>query len=335
MKKSTLFSIIMAICTMMLLTACGSSSSSGKEKDGSSGMFLGNVTTGSNTAESYALGAGIANIVQKEHPNIQLTVQTSGGGTENFSRVAAGDAHFGVLYSPNIEAAKAGEGNEADKVNEMKGIFAWDYAAYSLIVKADSGIKKVEDLKGKSIAVGAPGSTGSVFIWPSVLPEFGITEKNSKWKYLSQSAAATALADGSVDAITVGTKGKISSVEELALSHDLLWLDLGGKNRDSALDKGYGMYAVEGDHNVYGDAQVNDKPVPTVGMSAVFAVREDVDEDVVYKITKSVFENLETFHKSHSSAKEVTVESTLNPEFMVLDLHPGAEKYFKEIGAIK
>jgi uncharacterized protein len=340
-RKFKFLSIITAVLTLLLLSACGnneeagSSSSNGKEKGGLNDMFLGNVTTGSNTAESYAFGAGIANIVQKEHPNIQLTVQTSGGGTENLSRMAAGEAQLGVLYSPNIDAAKDGEGNGADKINEMKGIFAWDYAAFNLIVKADSGIKTVEDLKGKSIAVGAPGSTGAVYVWPSVLPEFGITEKNSDWKFLTQSAAATALADGSVDAITAGSKGKISAIEELALSHDLLWLELGGAKRENAIENGFGMFATEGEHDLYGDAQVNEKPIPTVGMSAVFAVRADVDEDVVYNITKTLFENLETFYESHSSAKEVTIESTLNPELMRLDLHPGAEKYFKEIGAIK
>ncbi|MFP7298271.1 TAXI family TRAP transporter solute-binding subunit [Neobacillus niacini] len=339
-RKFKFLSIIMAVLTLLLLAACGNkeeagTSSSGKEKGGLNDIFLGNVTTGSNTAESYAFAAGIANIVQKEHPNVQLTVQTSGGGTENLSRLAAGEAQLGVLYSPNIDAAKAGEGNGADKINEMKGIFAWDYAAFNLIVKADSGIKTVEDLKGKSIAVGAPGSTGAVYVWPSVLPEFGITEKNSDWKYLTQSAAATALADGSVDAITAGSKGKISAIEELSLSHDLLWLELGGEKRENAIKIGHGMFATEGDPNLYGDKQVNDKPIPTVGMSAVFAVRADVDEEVVYNITKSLFENLETFYESHSSAKEVTIESTLNPELMRLDLHPGAEKYFKEIGAIK
>lgn len=345
MKRKKIFLSIVTFFALLLIAACGNSQEAGSSSSGSSNgeeekgglndIFLGNVTTGSNTAASYAFAAGIANIVQKDHPNIQLTVQTSGGGTENLSRLAAGEAQFGVLYSPNIDAAKAGEGDGADKINEMKGIFAWDYAAFNLIVRADSGIKSVEDLKGKSIAVGAPGSTGAVYVWPSVLPEFGITEDNSQWKYLTQSAAATALADGSVDAITAGSRGKISAIEELALNHDLLWLELNDPQRAKAVDNGYGMFATEGDHAIYGDAQVNDKPIPTVGMSAVFAVSANVDEEVVYNITKSLFENLETFYESHSSAKDVTIESTLNPDLMRLELHPGAEKYFKEIEAIK
>jgi TRAP transporter TAXI family solute receptor len=94
-----------------------------------------------------------------------------------------------------------------------------------------------------------------------------------------------------------------------------------------------GLYKTFGKQDLYGKNQVNEKPVATLGLACILMSRPEVPEDVVYKITKATFENLDEFSKSHASAKDVQLKTAL--EGMPLPLHPGAEKYYKEVGLIK
>jgi len=331
MKRKMMLALILVI-TSIILISCGSNAdpSSSEER-----VFL-NVTSGSNTASAYAFSSSIAKIVADNHPEINLTVQASGGGKENLSRIVDKTADIGVVYGPDILSAINGlseyEGQES-KYTGVKGLFAWPYSAVQVIVREDSGIDSIEDLKGKKIAIGAPGSTGSTFVWPYVLPEFGVTEENSKWEYLSQSAAAEALGDGAIDALTALLKSKEGSIETLSLNKKIKMLEIPDPQREKIIENSIGLLKAEQDPKLYGDNQVNEKTIPTLGMMAAFVVREDVPEEVVYKIVKALFENLDEFHQSHASSEDIQLETAI--EGMPVPLHPGAEKYFKEVGIIK
>ena len=86
---------------------------------------------------------------------------------------------------------------------------------------------------------------------------------------------------------------------------------------------------------MYGLNQVNDKdkPIPTIGMTGTFLVHESVPEEVVYKITKALFDNIDAFYMSHSAAKDITLEGAIQD--MPVPLHPGAQNYYKEVGLIQ
>ncbi|USK72462.1 TAXI family TRAP transporter solute-binding subunit [Peribacillus asahii] len=218
---------------------------------------------------------------------------------------------MGVVYGPDIQSALNGlhdyKGKQ-DQYSVVKGIFSWPYAAVQLIVRADSGIDSIEDLKGKKIAIGAPGSTGATFVWPYVLPEFGITEENSEWQYLDQTAASEALGDGAIDVVTALSSARVGAIETLSLSRDIKMLDIPDPQREQAIEKSVGLVKAEQNPQLYGKHQKNEAPIQTIGHSATFVVHEDVPEDVVYNITKTLFDNLEDFHKSHASAKDITLE---------------------------
>lgn len=346
MKKSWLLNFLL-VMTLLIVTACGAGGNSGNQNNDNGGgentsssseRVMLTVSTGSNTAVVYAYASTWARIISEQYPEIMLNVQTSGGGKENMSRLVEGRADIGVGYGPEVEAAVRGlneyEG-QAEKYAQLRGILTWPYAAVQLVVREDSGINSIEDLKGKRIAVGAPGSTGSTFVWPYVLPEFGITEENSNWQYLSQTAAAEALGDGAVDAITALSKAKVGAIESLSLSHKIKLLPIPDPQRQNIIQNSYGLIAADQDPDLYGLNQVNDKdkPIPTIGMTGTFLVHESVPEEVVYKITKALFDNIDAFYMSHSAAKDITLEGAIQD--MPVPLHPGAEKYYKEVGLIQ
>jgi TRAP transporter TAXI family solute receptor len=316
-------------------TVSSNKSTNETEQNKSPERFLANVGTGSNTGTVYAFAAAIAKIVSDQHPEIQLTVQTSGGGKENLARMVENRADFGFAYGPNIVSAIKGldeyKGQE-EKYSTIRGIFSWPYAAIQLIVRDDSGIKTIQDLKGKSFSVGAPGSTGATFVWPYVLPEFGVTEENSDWQYLSTSASAQALGDGAIVATSALSKGKVGHFETLSLTKKVRLLEIPDPYRENIIANSPGLTKAEQKPDLYGENQVNDKPIPTIGMSGTFLVNADVPDEVVYNITKALFENITEFHKSHASAKDINLETAIKD--MSVPLHPGAEKYFKEVGVL-
>lgn len=339
-NKSIVFLFYVLLVSLILL---GCSSGKQVQTDGNTNQsekkekteFL-NVSTGAESGAAYAYAASISKLVSDEFPEIQLTVQNSGGGKENLARLVNNRSHIGFVYGPDIESAVKGIGEYEgmkDKYSDLYGIFSWPYASVQAIVREDSGIDKFEDLKGKKISVGAPGSTGSTFVWPIALPEFGVTEKNSNWQYLSVSAAVDGMADGSIDAVLIIGKHKDSSIESMSLSRKIKMLEIPDPIRETIIKNGVGLVKEEQNPELYGKNQVNDGPIPTIGMSGTFVVRGDVSEDTVYKITKAIFENIDEFHQSHSAAKDVTLEAALKD--MSVPLHPGAEKYFKEVGLLE
>ena len=333
--------VSVALLGTLLLTGCGSSTgttTSGSEPtDAKPKTFQGIISTGGTDAIAYAMAASMSNIIAANYPEIQLSVQASGGGQENQENLIAKRAEFGFIYSPDISDALAGngaaKGREAE-FKELRAVFAFPYGALQIITQADSGIKTISDLKGKKISVGAPGSSGATVVWPNILKYYGIDDKNTKFEYLNTATAADAIKDGVIDSMSLLTKGAVGGVSNVALTKKIRMVSI---PHDATFDKIIkevpGYYKTEGKQDLYGKNQVNDAPVQTLGLTCIVATRSDVPDDVIYKYTKEIFENLPELAKSHASAKDVTLDDALNT--LVLPLHPGAEKYFKEVGKLK
>jgi len=319
-----------------LLAGCGGAKDTGG-KDAKPKTFQGIISTGSTEATVYAMGASMSKIVGTRYPEVQLTVQASGGGQENQQNLIAKRVEFGFVYGPDIAAALQGKGESAGKeaqYKELKGVFAFPYGALQIITMADSGMKTVADLKGKKVCVGAPGSSGATLIWPNILAEYGINKENTKFQYLNTAAAADALKDGVIDATTLLTKDPVAGITNVALTKKVRLMEIPHDATAEKIMKNVpGFYKTTGKQDLYGKNQVNEAPVQTLGLACILVARPEVPDEVVYKMTKSLFENLNEFSKSHASAKDVQLKTAL--EGIPLPVHPGAEKYFKEAGLIK
>jgi TRAP transporter TAXI family solute receptor len=329
MRRLRLWLIVMALVLAYGCLGCKSAPGAG--------TYRGSITTGTVGGLSYVLGTSLSQIVGEGYPNVKLTVQTSGGGLENLSNVALSEADFGFSYGPELAAALEGTGpfeGKQDDYKELRYIFGFPYGGFQFVTLASSGLETVGDLVGKRVSIGAPGSTGATFIMPVVLAEHGVTRENSEFVLNSQTGGAEALGNGQVEACTPLARTPMAPVATLAVSKEIRLLTMDEAARDRSIEKIPGAYETTLPPNLYGDKMVNTEPIKTIGVPSFMLTRADVDEEIVYLVTKSLFENLERLHESHPEASEISLEGALR--FSVgVPLHPGAERYYREIGLIE
>jgi hypothetical protein len=214
---------------------------------------------------------------------------------------------------------------------DLRAVFSIHPESITLIAAVDSGIKNIQDTKGKKINIGNPGS-GQRQNSIDALEAVGINyEKDIKAESIKASEAASLLQDGRIDAFfyTVGhPNGSIK--EATSGARKVRIADITGI--DSLLAK-YPYYAPATIAiSNYPGAQ-NDKDVQTFGVKATFVTSAKVPDNVVYAITKEVFDNFEDFKKLHPAYAGLTKENML--QGLSAPIHPGAMKYYKEAGLMK
>jgi TRAP transporter TAXI family solute receptor len=293
------------------------------------------IGTGGITGVYYPTGGAIAKMVNKKKKEygIRATVESTGGSVFNVNAVMAGDLEFGVVQSDRQYQAINGLAEWKDKgpQKDLRAVFSIHPESVTLIAAVDSGIKTIQDVKGKKINIGIPGS-GQRQNAIDALEAVGINyEKDIQAESIKASEAASLLQDGRIDAFfyTVGhPNGSIK--EATSGARKVRIADITGV--DALLAK-YPYYAKATIAiSNYPGAQ-NDKDVETFGVKATFVTSAKVPDDVVYAITKEVFDNFEDFKKLHPAYAGLTKENML--QGLSAPIHPGAMKYYKEAGLMK
>jgi TRAP transporter TAXI family solute receptor len=203
------------------------------------------------------------------------------------------------------------------------------YSNYiQIVASADSGIKTLADLKGKRISVGAPKS-GTELNARAVLKAAGITYGDfAKVEYLPFGESVELMKNRQLD-VTLQSAGLgVSSLRDLATSQKIVVVPIPADVVKKIGDAAYQPATIPA--NTY-DGQDHD--VPTAAIQNFLVTREGVSADVVYKMTKAVFENKDALVAAHTAAKGIDKANAVKS--LPVPLHPGAEKYFKEIGVLK
>jgi uncharacterized protein len=294
------------------------------------------IGTGGITGVYYPTGGAIAKMVnaKRDEYGIRATVESTGGSVFNVNAVMAGDLDFGIVQSDRQYQAWHGlaewEGNPQKK---LRAVFSIHPESITLVAGADTGIMGIKDLKGKDVNIGNPGS-GQRQNSIDALNAVGLNyETDLQAEGVKAAEAPGLLQDGRIDAFfyTVGhPSGAIK--EATAGARKVRIVPIEGPGID-ALIKAKPYYAKAVVPIKFYESAVNDADVPTFGVKATFVTSADVPSDVVYDITKEVFDNLDAFKKLHPAYSVLTKENML--EGLSAPLHPGAEKYFKEVGLIK
>lgn len=293
------------------------------------------IGTGGITGVYYPTGGAIAKMVNKKKKEygIRATVESTGGSVFNVNAVMNGDLEFGVVQSDRQFQAVQGLAEWKDKgpQEDLRAVFSIHPESVTLVAAVDAGINDIKDLKGKKVNIGNPGS-GQRQNSIDALNAVGINyEKDLKAESIKASEAASLLQDGRIDAFfyTVGhPSGSIKEATSGARKVRLATIT----GVDTLL-KEYPYYAKATILNsLYPGAQ-NDKDVETFGVKATFVTSVKVSDDVVYAITKEVFDNFDDFKKLHPAYATLTKENML--EGLSAPIHPGAMKYFKEAGLMK
>jgi TRAP transporter TAXI family solute receptor len=294
------------------------------------------IGTGGVTGVYYPAGGAISRMVNNKYDEyrIKITVESTGGSVFNINGVLSGDLDFGVAQSDRQYQAYNGlaEWKDAGKQSELRSVFSIHPESITLVASAKSNIKGVLDMRGKKINLGNPGS-GQLQNSRDILKAIGIEENEILSEYVKAIEAPGLLQDERLDAFffTVGhPNGTIK--ESTSGRIKVRIVSIKGAKIDSMLAE-YPYYAESIiPHSFYPNA-VNKEDVETIGVKATIVTSKKVDEDIVYAITKEVFENLEEFRSLHPAFEVLTEENMLKG--LTAPIHKGALRYYSEADLLK
>lgn len=291
------------------------------------------IGTGGITGVYYPTGGAIAKMVNKKRKEygIRATVESTGGSVFNVNAVMTGDLDFGVVQSDRQFQAVEGIANWKEKgpQKDLRAVFSIHPETVDLIAAVDANINSLQDLKGKRVNIGNIGSGYRKNAIDALTANGLDFEKDFNAESLKAAEAPGLIQDGRIDAAFY-TVGHPSGYYKEATSGVRKVKFVPIKNVDGLLAK-YPYYAkaITRVVELYPGAE-NDADVETFGVKATFVTSAKVSDDVVYAITKEVFDNFDSFIKLHPAYAGLTKENML--EGMSAPIHPGAMKYYKEVG---
>ncbi|WP_417264296.1 TAXI family TRAP transporter solute-binding subunit [Celeribacter sp.] len=289
------------------------------------------IGTGGVTGVYYPTGGAICRLVNKnrKETGVRCSVESTGGSVYNVNTIKEGELEFGVAQSDIQYNAYNGVVQfDGEPFEGLRSVFSVHPEPFTVVARADSGVKTFEDLKGKRMNIGNPGS-GQRATMEVVMDKLGWTTDDfalaTELKPAEQSAA---LCDNQIDAMVYTVGHPSGSIQEATTACDSVLVEVAGPAIEELV----------ADNPYYRTATIpagmyrgNDEDVQTFGVGATIVTSADVSEDAVYAVVSAVFDNFEDFKGLHPAF------ANLKPEEMIKDglsapLHPGAEKYYKEQG---
>lgn len=314
-----------ALLSASILAACGDSDKdSGNASGSDDGLDTNIVTiaTGGSSGPYNIIGTTLANEYSTEF-DVNSKPQATGASVENINLIKEGKVEMAFVMSDVLTEAVEGTGNFPAKVEKVQQIAALYPNFVQIVTTANSGIKTIEDLKGKRVAVGDQNSGVEVNA-RNLLAGHGITYNDIKVDYLGYAEAADGLKSGNIDAAFLTSGMPNSSVLELATSLDITLVSVDPtKIEEIAKDQPYFVSMII-PAGTYG----NKEDIPTAAIMNALVVSSDLSEDDVYKLTKKFFGSLELMENSHQAAADISLEGAQTG--MVAPVHPGAQKYYDE-----
>ena len=278
----------------------------------------------------YALSLGIADLLMREMDGLTIDVVTTAGAVENPFLVGQRENDFGIATGEMVLAAANGTGVFAgNRQDDLRLMFS-GVAGGSLHLITGPSINRIEDLRGRRIAVGPEGNITSLITF-LILQQHGINAGDFIPSFLAFEDGMAALSDGQVDASVAVAAFPIPAVQELAANTNFNYrlLPISRNTIDAIIAEhpAYGIITIpRGTYN----RQAED--VLTIGTTNFMLINSRVPDDQVYQMVKIIFENLDIVHRSHASARALTLEGAASE---IIPLHEGARRFFRERGIIR
>jgi len=328
MKKRRIFTLLLISVLVLSIFMVGCDSGDNEDvEDGSVSPDRLAIATGGTTGTYYPLGGAFANIINDYVDGVTANSESTGASVENVNLLNDGEVDFAMVQNDISYYAYEGiEMFEAEEPMEnLRGLATLYPETIQIVADAGAGIESVEDLAGKRVAVGAPGS-GTEANARQILAAHGLTYDDLEPDYLSFGEASDNLKDGHVDAAFVTAGTPTAAITDLSTQHDVVLISISQEMIDEIISE-YPYYAqVEIAAGTYRD---QDESVDAVAVMAMLTVRAELSEDLVYEITKALFENLGDLESAHARGGDVSLEGALDG--MSLELHPGTQRYFDEV----
>ncbi|EGQ7950806.1 TAXI family TRAP transporter solute-binding subunit [Vibrio vulnificus] len=293
------------------------------------------IGTGSVTGVYYPTGGAICKLVNKDRKdhNIRCSVESTGGSIYNVNTIRSGELDFGIVQSDWQYHGYKGTSKfeEQGPYTKLRAMFSLHTEPFNIIARSDAGIDKLEDLKGKRVNIGNPGS-GDHATMSVVMDAMGWN--NDSFKLASElkgSERSQALCDNKIDAFIYMVGHPNGSIKEATTSCDAKLVSATGPQIDKIVtDNPYYAYSTV----PAGMYRGTDKDVKSFGVAATLVTTADVSDDVAYNVAKAVFENFDTFKRLHPAFATLKKEDMVSAGISI-PLHPGAVKYYKEVGLLK
>ncbi len=293
------------------------------------------IGTGGVTGVYYPTGGAICRMMAKTRAetHIRCAVESTGGSVYNVNAVRSGELEFGVAQSDVQYKAFHGEGSFADQgANpDLRSVFSIHAEPFTVVARTDAGIANFDDLKGKRVNVGNPGSgqrdTMEVLMgalgWS--MDDFALASE------LQAAEQSQALCDNNIDAMVYTVGHPSGSIQEATTACDATLVNVTGEAVDKLVaERPYYRHAtIPG-----GMYRGNPNDVQTFGVGATLVTSAKVPDEVVYSLVKSIFSDLDAFRSLHPAFAHLDAQQMAN-DGLSAPLHPGAEKYFREVGLIK
>ncbi len=285
-----------------------------------------NVLTGGTSGVYYPMGVALSKIYGEKIAGTRPTVQATKASVENLVLLQQGKGEIAFTLGDSLDAAWRGDEDAGFKapLKKLRGVTAIYPNYVQIVASKDSGIKTLADLKGKRLSVGAPKS-GTELNARAILAAAGMTYKDlGKIEYLPFAESVELMKNRQLDATLQSAGLGVASLRDLATSVEITVVEVPAAVVDKA---GAPFVKATIPANTYTGQSA---PVQAAAVVNYLVTHEGVKEDLVYQMTKSMYENLGDLAAAHAAGKAIKLETAL--EGMPIPLHPGAAKYFKEKG---
>ncbi|MFW6076540.1 MAG: TAXI family TRAP transporter solute-binding subunit [Hyphomicrobiales bacterium] len=318
--------IVLGITSLAVLVAFGASEAPAQQE------FV-TIGTGGVTGVYYPAGGSICRLVNqnRDEHGIRCSAESTGGSVFNVNTIREGELDMGVVQSDVQYNAYNGEEQFADAgaFEELRAVFSLHPEPFTVVARPDSGIESFEDLQGKRVNVGNPGSGQRATVeilmerYEWTMDDFELASE------LPSREQAAALCDNQVDAILFTVGHPTGSIAEPVATCDAVLVNVTGDIVDQLVEENPYYFHATIPAGMYN----NDEDVQTFGVGATLVSSTNTSADTVYEVVKAVFENFDEFTNLHP-AFEVLDKETMATMGLSAPLHDGAQRYFEEAGLL-
>lgn len=330
--KKILSIILVLVMSMSLFVGCqGGGTEESKPASANKKQFV-TLVTGGTGGTYYPVGTIFTTLWNEKlgEKGVKASVQSSGGSVENLNMLKAGEAQFGIAMANLTLFAYKGEERFADnKFEDVRFVTALWPDVTQFVVTEGSGIKSLEDIKGNRFSVGSAGS-GTEYSTKLILDTIaGVKYEDFNPEYLGYSEASSAMQNSQVDGMNAEGGLPTSAVSEITASKTKVNILEFSDEQYTKLNKVapyYGQFTIPA--GLYSGI---DKDIKTVGVKSTLITHKDLDEELVYELTKTIYENYESIVGSHKALEFMGLGDAIQG-LPPVPLHKGALKYYEEKG---
>ena len=289
-----------------------------------------NVLTGGQSGVYYPLGVALSQIYAKNIPNVRSTAQVTRASAENMNLLQAGRGELALALADSVSDAYKGnaEAGFSKPLTKLRGLSATYNNYIQIVANADSGIKTLADLKGKRISVGAAKS-GTELNARAIFKAAGLSYSDmAKIEYLPFGESVELMKNRQLDATLQSAGLGVASIRDLATSVKIVVVAVPAEVVTRVGDPAYQPSVIPA--NTYAGQTVD---IPTAAIPNFLVTHSGVSDELAYQMAKSLYDNIDTMYAAHNAAKTIKRENAVRG--MPVPVHPGAARYYKEVGVMK